>query len=113
MLYLTELYNELKYPRGFNNGRSIPAGLYEARNILINIINDGLKDAEYSNVEAYPVDKVRDHIHLSDAGNIYRIGLRFKDSKTPAWVSNMVYRILDKAQKDWEIHTTISLVRRD
>ena len=104
---LVDLYKQFRNPQGFNNGKSYPEGLYEVRNIIVNILNAALKD---TNWEAYSSDKIPGPLST----NRYMIDFRIKpwDSEIRPLETNAI-DILRAAEKDWELHTTISLVRRD
>lgn len=113
---LTDLYKELRDPRGFCNGEAVPSGLYEARNILVQILNNCLKDYTY---EAYSVDILPDtkNDSLHSDRNIYRIMFRPKEgpykNHINMFIGSIALDILKEVEEDWEIHTTISVCRRD
>jgi len=115
---LIDLYGELADPLGFDHGRSIPHGLYEAKNFIIRILNEGLENTPW---EAYTIDQ-RSNDRNKTA---YIIFFRVKNGRenevdmtepkeiTRSHLRGMVIDILEAAEKDWEIHTTISVCRRN
>ena len=103
---LIRLYKELTNPRGFDNGESFPEGVEEARKVIINILNEGLKDTKW---EACALDETLSSWHR----NKYRIEFRPKKGyhgKEPL-NTNAIY-ILTAAENDWDLLTNISIVRR-
>jgi len=104
---LVELYQNLTSPTGFNSGEDIPHGLYEAKNVMLKILNDGLKDTGW---EAYTVDEVSKDSNRTK----YRVCFRPEGGN---WIESRKVRIdpmeiLAAAEKDWKINTIVSISRR-
>jgi len=104
---LIKLYKEFTNPRGFDNGESAPAGVCEARDIIIGILNKGLGETPW---EAYALDETLSSLHR----NKYRIEFRKKRDyhiNEPPLDTNAI-DILKDAESDWEVLNGVSIIRR-